>query len=409
MCIRDRDDHTQQPIVRGDDIWIVQEDAGQVRLLTNGRERGRLRLGAGLLPLIDAGAHLYTAYQEDEDDMGVVVQIDPDARTERRVRVSGDVYSITPIAGNIWVSHGRPADIGRQDAGNLTIFSESTLLEVRSPARVGIFAGKPVHVDNAVWVTGGSITRGTVFAFDAATAQPIGEPLTFPDTPFGAWSPLAIDDSLWFTASAPNLGGIFPILANETTPVQVYALDPVTRTWREDSAFTLPDLVGAPQWDGHYLWYGLQGFGVVTPRQHLINSSGVLAFDLAARTIAGRWSPCQSLTDFSLIGHWVIAGCLNASDDLLLLIDRRDVMLTARTISDVGVNPNPPLLHEGMIWVTFKDTDSAVVLDAETGAVRARYSVGRSPQTPVVYRGAVWVVNSGDGTMQRLSVPESAH
>ncbi len=392
----------QQPLVHNDLLWIVQEDAGRVLVIDGVQIVQELAFARDLHPLIATEDYLYTAY--NENNIGTLIQIDPRVFTVQTLELNGAIHGITPIEDNIWVSHMRESQMGSADTPNLTVFSEETLAVVGEPVRAGIFAGLPTVIEREVWVGGGGLTQASIHVFDIATAQRLSDAPMLPDDRFGTWAPVLVDDTLWFTASAPNIGTIGEVIDREPLPVNIYPFDLTTHQWRMDDIITLPDMVGPPQWDGRYLWYGAQGFGVVVTREEILNSTGILAVDPAQGVIIGQWQPCISLTPFDIAGDFIYAGCLGEADNLLFVIDSRNLSRT-RTYAGVGVNPSRPLLHEGVIWITFKDSNSVAALDYATGTLLAVFAVGVSPQAPVVYQGEVWVYNSGDGVLQRIALP----
>jgi DNA-binding beta-propeller fold protein YncE len=397
------DNYRHKPVVWGELMWVVQEDAGRVLVYDGGRQVGAYHFGRELLPLTPAENYLYTAY--NENGKGTLIRLDPSRPGNDEgvvaAEVSSDILTIQPIESNVWITHASPSALSNPDAANVTVFDQATLELVGEPGQVGMIPVGLTRIGDQVWMTGSNFSSGSIYRFDAKTAVQTGEPFEIPNTTFGAWSPVVIDNQMWFTASSPNVSSIDEVMLEAQTPVNIYPLDLDRLTW--GSPIELPDLVGPPRWDGQYLWYPLQGLGLIVPREETPFSTGVLAVEPQTRQIVGQWRPCESLTDFYIAGNFVYIGCL--TNNLLFVIDRRDLSAEPRRYEGIGVNPNEPVEHRGVLWFTFQETGSAAAFEYASGELMRVFAVGSSPQAPAKYQDEIWVYNSGDGSLQRIRLP----
>lgn len=390
------------PIEYGGNLWIVQDDPGNIIVFDGQRGVTQLSIGQNMIPLVKAGSYLYTAYGE-EGVSGYLVQINPALLgSPEAIRVEpfeGSIHQIEPIEGNIWVTFSNFSNL--DDSVNLAVLDQATLQPVNEPLQLGYITMGVERIGADVWVGASQITTAAAYRFDAVTAQQIGEAYDLPGTDFGAWSPVAIGNTAWFTASAPTVRDFVSIVTQQTVPSLLIPMDLGTYEWGEP--IELPNLVGVPKWDGQYLWFSLIGMGLVSVREEVTNSSGVLAVDINSGTIYGPWKPCESLTDFYIAGDFVYVGCLEES--LMMTIDRRDLNQPPHLYERIGINPNAPLIYDGHVWFSFSESDNAAVFDLETGELKHVFAVGRAPQAPVLYQERVWVYNAGDGSLQRLMLP----
>jgi hypothetical protein len=125
----------------------------------------------------------------------------------------------------------------------------------------------------------------------------------------------------------------------------------------------------------------------------------VYSLDVPSGRVVGEWTlGCSSLTSIGLYGNYYWVGCLNGTDVYAFPRDGSAPLYYPA----LGSAPTEPLLLEGTLYMTFKDTGTAALFDAATGTLLQSIRIGPFPSAPVAYQDRVWVYNSGDGTWQAI-------
>ena len=409
----DQDTYEHQPLVKDDLLWISIEQGGRVLAYDQQQEVHRLDLGAPLLPLQADDRYIWTAVA----DAGILVRIEPyrtwwgapRVRT-RTVQLPGETNSFDLITGKVWLPI-LTTDFG--DTANLFVIDAETMRGTREHT-VDRVSSSIAHVGgDDVWLTTSGYTQGRVTRFSAATGDIIDGPFDIPDTSFGAWSPVVIDDLLWFTAGAPSIGNAGEIFANALYPqerdpsdddnrVGIAAYDPDRRTWL-DFIELINVMPSRPVVDGNMLW--MSSFGDAVPvivREQEGTESGIWGVNVETRQVFGAFENCDFNSGRYLVGDFLWVGC-SAPDTSLMLISRdAQNPQIVRVYDDIGSDPWSPVVIGDYAWFVFNDTDNAAAFHIPSGELMQIYQLGPNPAQPVLYNGDIWVYNTGDGSLQRI-------
>jgi YVTN family beta-propeller protein len=92
---------------------------------------------------------------------------------------------------------------------------------------------------------------------------------------------------------------------------------------------------------------------------------------------------------------------LVARTDGVTAVDLRDGKVTPRLVAGARLHAVVPIPHSGLALATAGGTNSAILFDARTGAVRGEVKTGANPDA-AIYEPAsrtVWVMNARDGSI----------
>jgi hypothetical protein len=227
-----------------------------------------------------------------------------------------------------------------------------------------------------------------------------------PDTDYASWPPVQIRRSLYFTAGAPplNAAGEFMIDLFLTGKLPT-TLEPLLYEYSLDEnnwgrVFEIVPAPFAPLNADPFLWF-LSGY---MPNNADNNIGTVFALNPQTNETVGPLSLCHDATMPRATKKFVWVGC--QSPNAQLWIFDRQTGQSVATYQEIGSDPWPPVTHDGYTWITFRESNNAAVFEADTAALIGVFPLGVAPGAPFIYGNDVWVMNSGEGSMQRLRVEE---
>lgn len=408
-----KDSTEHAPIVFEDLLWVSVEQGGRIVAYDRQQEVYRLAPGSPLMPLQADDRYIWTAVNEAGKLVRIQMTYSLWGGREPRVDIlelPGEITSINLIEGRVWVLVSDLRSLGA-GAPNLYVIDRDSLATVAAHS-IDIVGSNLTHIGDDVWFNAAGFTQGSITRLNAETGAVVGGPFDIPNTSLAAWSPVEVNNLLWFTLGAPSLGNSGEILASEVfsgegqdedNRVGLAAFDPVTSEWVD--FIELPGLLPSrPDVDGTMLWYSSFGSAVpVIIREEEGIESGLFAVDVTTKTFYGPWPVCDFTVGSYLVGPYMWVGCAEPEMRFTLLSrDINDVRIV-RTYENLGSRPWSPVVIGDYAWFVFRDTDSAAVFRVSTGELLQVYKLGPAPAQPVLFDGAIWVYNTGDGSLQRIA------
>ncbi|MGB7339043.1 MAG: hypothetical protein WBC91_09145 [Phototrophicaceae bacterium] len=402
----ERDSFEHTPRVFDDLLWLSIEQGGRIISYDGAQEIERLAPGTPLLPIKNDDRYIWTAVTNP----GQLFRITPRQNMFGETRnsatdsldITGEITNFEIIDDHIWVQVAQTLDF---DLPNLYIIDRHTL-EVVHEHNIEIVTSTITQIGNDVWVSASGFVDGFIYRLDAKTGNILEAALDIPDTSFGAWSPIPIGDTLWFTAGAPSLGNSGEIFADflfendNDNRIGVAAYSMSINNWYD--FIELPSLPSRPLADGSVFWFASYEDRIpVIVRTEENLESGIMALDVETRQLYGPYPICEFTSGRYIEGPFVWAGCSSPETTFTLL--NRQTLDINRTYDNIGSRPWSPVTIGDYIWFVFQDTNNAVVFNKQTGDYIQEYALGSRPAPPVVFDGDIWVYNTGDGSLQRIA------
>ena len=406
----DGDMYLHVPVEHSGALWLSQEDSGRVLAYNPGLPPLIETIGTPLMPLQADGEFLWTAVPPEGRLIRLRPQVEPANLLQPQpvttvivdeVNITGEIHSFSLIGNYVWVLHTRPDQL--REAANLTIVNR---LSLKTQEHVlATIPASLAYLDERVWVSASGLRDDIIYVFDPVTGETLNT-LSLPDTDFASWSPVQISRSLYFTAGAPPLSQAGPYMIDvfidsqrplATAPL-LFEYDLDAEEWS-----TVHEIVPAPYAPLNadpFLWF-LSGY---VPNDMDRDNGIIIALNPQTNATVGPYTPCPNAALPSATEKFVFVGC-QLPDSHLTIFDRQTGQ-EILTYEEVGSDPWPPVEHGGLIWLTFRESNNAVVFDSDTAALIGIFPLGAEPGPPFMYNNDVWVMNSAEGSMQRLRVEQ---
>lgn len=396
--------YNQTPIVRGEQMWIVQEQSGSV-ILYNGQTEtllAKASFNSPLAPLVDDGKYLWTRSAQHLIRLSDVFiprawhdfsTTDTYYIVSQQVPVNGDIVSFDIIGAHIWIVLNNMNDL--EDASNLLIINRHTLAPIYE-GRIGFAPTRLTVYGDDVWLGAVGVAEGYLYRLNATTGQEIAR-YDVPHTVFAPGRGVAFDGLLWFLAEIPSVNiaptVLFGLTTNSTLApaLGAYAFNPITNTWHK--YYQTPQIPSNPVLVEHYLWFNT-GIGDTT-------TGNIYALDTQDGTLWEALSPCRHPSEIYKTRTLVWVGCDHVETALWAF--RRDTPEIVQQHTAIGSDPNPPLEVGDFVVFTFKGTHNIAVFDATSGELLRMAMTSIYPGPPFVYKDHLYVYHA-NGVLQTLSL-----
>lgn len=397
------------PVIQEGRLWLPQSSTGHILIFEGQNRLADVSLGSPITALVADESAVWAATKN-----GQIVRMTPrmvqrDLVDQQynlshfevvldRQMISGEVNSLHVVGDYIWALHTDITNL--QDSDSVTVIQRQTL---RSTAySLGVPSGW-LSVDGDVWLTTARLTTGVIDHRTAAGTEIARYHL--PATTAVSWAPVLLNGNLWFVTGAKPVNEILSLVRSLFT---CQPDDRIDGLYRFD--LSLMDFVGQPYQTlcapsaattlGSYLWFTSNAFPVINqPNDE--GASGVFAVDVRDGHLYGPWQSCPDTGAPMVAAGRVWIGCRKAAPVMTVLAG--DPPQPQKQFPSVGIDPWPPVEQDGVIWFTFRASDSAAAFDAVSGDLLGVYGIGRAPGPPFEYNGQVWVYTLQDGILQRLS------
>lgn len=398
------------PLVVDDRLWIPQAGSGHLLIYKDQTRLADIDLGSPITALLSDTPHVWAATQNgrvfrlrprfvQRDLVDQYFSLDHFEIEQVSQRVTGSVNALSLAGDYVWAQHLSLEHI--LESNTVSVFHRQSL---RGPTQqFGVTSGF-AWIDGDVWLTVADPTSGRIYRL--TEAGEISGSFQIPGSTAVSWAPVLLDEDLWFVAGARPVNEIGQTIrmiygcGNNNRVPGLYRFD------RQDETFSAPyETLCAPGRAmplAPYLWLTSNSTPVLTETLEDSSSgiSGVFAVDVRDGSLHGPWQLCPEPAEPFIVGSKVWLGC-NDETASMVLLEGTPPRVT-QTYSAVGIRPWAPVVHEGVVWFTFRDSNTATAFRADTGAWLGTYDVGRMPGPPFVYDDQVWVYTLQSGVLQRL-------
>jgi YVTN family beta-propeller protein len=385
----------RKPVYAAGDLWILQEETGQLVQFDGLRGIAHLPIPVGadpIDPIYDGEHYLWVGAANQ------LTRIDAANPSDRQmIPLMGTPLALTLVEDALWVTTINTLNDTSGD--NLWIIDRVSMT-VKKHIDMGWYAGRPVYdpEHGAIWIVAVDFAEGgTVYRFDAER----GEPLQSEPIGYGSQAALLAGDNVWFAEILSNdpLGDAL----NRQVPAKLHRFDRATGAML--STVEIDELPSEPIYAGNSLWVGQVSLGEITSD----SARGLLAINPVTGQITASWTPCTSINQPYFDGRYVWSVCLGFDDNIgtILVIDPV-TLETVHTYENLGLGSWPAQKIGCAIWVVHQSTGNASIFNASDGRLLRQIGLGKNPSQPIFDGSHIWFSNAGDGTVQRVFCPECA-